>query len=145
MLKIAVSQILTSTSAIRISELISVHKPEKLITDDPKLLFTFASFVSAAATYVNLSSIKSPVAGMLLSIVYFSINATFLADALFRKEDLLIRLIFGVLLTMMLLGFMGWLFMLIYNLDVPEFSLVLFTVATLCSLTNNRMKKRNAN
>jgi len=76
--------------------------------------------------------------------LFFWINGIFLAHAFFEKEDTFFRLMFGVLLLIMLLGFVGWLIMIIYNLDVPSFTLVLLIVATLSSSLNRRMKYKNA-
>ena len=118
------------------------HKLENFIVHDPKLLFTLTSYVLVLAIYTNLN-VKSPTIGIVASILYFLINGIFLAHAFFEKEDVFFRLMFGVLLLIMLLGFVGWLIMLIYNLDAPRFTLVLIIVATLSSLLNRRMKYKN--
>jgi len=117
---------------------------ERLIAEDPKLVFTLTSYALILTTYMNLNTIKSAGLGIALFILYFTINGAFLAHAFFENEGRFFRLIFGVLLTIMLLGFVGWLIMVVYNLDVPEFSFVLFIVSTICSLTNKRMKDKNA-
>jgi len=117
---------------------------EKHIAKDPKSVFTLTSYALVLATYMNLNTIKSAGLGIALFILYFSINGVFLAYAFFGNEGRFLRLIFGVLLTIMLLGFVGWLVMVIYNLDVPEFSFVLFIVSTFCSLMNKRLKDKNA-
>jgi len=94
--------------------------------------------------FINLITIKLSVIGAVGFLLYFLINGIFLADAFFEKEEAFFRLMFGVLLLIMLLGFVGWLTMIIYNLDVPEFTLVLFVVATFCSFNNKRVKRKNA-
>ena len=129
---------------MRVMRSFQLHKMEKFITHDPKLIFTLISYVLILATYVNLNAFKSPAVGVIAFILYFLINATFLAHAFFEKEDVFFRLMFGVLLLIMLLGFMGWIIMIIYNLDVIKFTLVLFVVATLSSSLNRRMKYKNA-
>lgn len=129
---------------VRVRRSFQLHKLEKLITHDPKLIFTLISYVVILAIYVNLNTFKSPTAGIIAFILYFLINAIFLAHAFFEKEDVFFRLMFGVLLLIMLLGFVGWLIMIIYNLDVIKFTLVLFIVATLSSSLNRRMKYKNA-
>jgi len=118
-------------------------KLENIIVRDPKLLFTLTSYVLTLAIYINLN-VKSLAIGIFVFISYFLINGTFLAHAFFEKEDVFFRLIFGVLLLITLLGFVGWLIMIIYNLDAPRFTLVLLIVATLSSLLNRRMKHKNA-
>jgi len=125
------------TSSFHFNEL------ENFIVHDPKLVFTLTSYVLILVIYVNLN-VKSPATGIVAFVLYFLINGTFLAHAFFEKEDVFFRLIFGVLWLIMLLGFVGWLIMIIYNLDAPRFSLVLFIVSTLSSLLNRRMKLKNA-
>ena len=129
---------------MRVRRSFQLHKLEKLITHDPKLFFTLISYVVILAIYVNLNTFKSPAVGVIAFILYFLINTIFLAHVFFEKGDVFFRLMFGVLLLIMLLGFVGWLIMLIYNLDVITFTFVLFIVATLSSSLNRRMKYKNA-
>ena len=129
---------------MRVRRSFQLHKLEKFITHDPKLIFTLISYVLILAIYVNLNAFKSPAVGVIAFILYFLINAIFLAHVFSEKEDVFFRLMFGVLLLIMLLGFMGWIIMIIYNLDVIKFTLVLFVVATLSSSLNRRMKYKNA-
>jgi hypothetical protein len=51
---------------------------------------------------------------------------------------------FGILLLIMLLGFVGWLAIIIYNLDVIRLTLVLFIVTTFSSMLNRIVKTNNA-
>lgn len=117
---------------------------EKRIVNDSKFAFTITSYVLILITYINLNTIKSAGLGIAVFILYFSINGVFLANAFFEKEERFFRLIFGVLLLIMLLGVVGWVVMVIYNLDVPEFTLVLLIVSTISSLMNKGMKNKNA-
>jgi hypothetical protein len=117
---------------------------EKHIANDPKFAFTLTSYALILMTYINLNAIRSAGLGIAVFILYFSINGVFLAHAFFEKKERFFRLIFGVLLLIMLLGFVSWLVMVIYDLDVPESALVLFIVSTICSLMNKRMKNKNA-
>ena len=118
-------------------------KLEKLIARDQKLLFTLTSYILILVIYINLNALEYSAVGVVASIMYFLINGTFLGHAFFEKEDLLFRLMFGILLLIMLLGFVGWLAVIIYNLDVVRFTLVLFIVTTLSSLLNRGMKNKN--
>ena len=129
---------------MRVTSSFKLHKLENFIVHDPKLLFTLTSYVLILAIYTNLSTFKSPAIGIVTFFLFFWINGIFLAHAFFEKEDTFFRLMFGVLLLIMLLGFVGWLIMIIYNLDVPSFTLVLLIVATLSSSLNRRMKYKNA-
>ena len=100
------------------------------------------SYVVILIIFINLSEFQSPVLGLLASVIYFLINGIFFGHAFFEKETAFFRLMLGTLLLVMLLGFVGWLAVVIYNLDVIRFTLVLFIVATLSSLFNRRMKNK---
>ena len=123
---------------------LQLNKLETLITRDQKLLFTLTSYGLILAIYINLNYLHSSVLGIVASVLYFLIHGMFLGHAFFEKEVTLFRLIFGVLLLIMLLGFVGLLAVIVYNLDVIRFTLVLFIAATLSSLLNRRVKNRNA-
>lgn len=101
------------------------------------------SYVVILLIFINLSELQSPILGLLASAIYFSINGIFLGHALFEKETAFFRLMLGLLLLAMLLGFVGWLAVVIYNLDLIRLTLVLLIVATLSSLLNRRMKNKN--
>ena len=117
---------------------------EKSIVQDKNFIYTIASYSVVLAIFVNLNSLTSPMIGLTASIVYSIINTVFLGNAFFKKENTFFRLVFGVLLLMMLLSFVGWIILLIYNLDVIEFTLVLLVTTTLSSLLNRRMRYRDA-
>jgi len=127
-----------------VSSTFPLHKLEKFIVNDPKFLFTLTCYILILAIYINLNAFKSPAVGIVAFTLYFLINGIFLAHAFFEKEDTFFKLMFGLLLLIMLLGFVGWLVLIIYNLDAPQFTLVLLIVATLSSLLNRRMKNKNA-
>jgi len=107
------------------------------------MLFTIISYVVALTIFINLSALQSPIFGLPASAIYFLINGVFLGHAFFKKEDAFFRITLGILLLIMFLGFIGWLTIIIYNLDVIRFTLVLFIVATLSSLINKRVKNKN--
>jgi len=119
-----------------------LKKLEKLIIHDKKLLFTLTSYVLILAIYMNLNAFQSWALGIVASIMYFLINGIFLGNAFFKKEDTFFRLMFGLLLLIMLLGFVSWLAVIIYNLDILRFTLVLFIVTTLSSLINRMVKNK---
>jgi hypothetical protein len=117
---------------------------ERTIVRDEKLRFTLLSFLLVLTILVNLTSLKSPIIGISASLVYITVNAVFLAHAFFGSQELLFRLILGSLAFLMLLGFVGWLILAIYNLDIMASVLVLLIAATVSSLMNKRMKHSNA-
>ena len=122
---------------------LKLHELEKLIVEDAKLRFTLTSYFLILIFYVNLNLTKSFIAGVLSFIFYFLINGTFLAHVFFENETIFSRLAFGALLLIMLLGFVGWLVMIIYNLGAELFSMTLLVTTTISSLLNRRMKHRN--
>jgi hypothetical protein len=116
---------------------------ESSIVQNQSFLYTIVSYSVVFAVFLNLHSLQSSLLGLIPTVIYFLINALFLGNAFFEKEDAFFRLMFGILLLVMLLGFVGWLTLIIYNLDATRVTLVLVIVATLSSLLNRRMKQRN--
>lgn len=121
------------------------NKIEKLTVHNEIFVFMTISYAVILVIFINLNVFQSPVLGILASIFYFLINGIFLGHAFFEKEATFIRLMFGILLLIMLLGFVSWLVMIIYNLDVIRFTFVLLIVATISSLLNKRNKKKYVN
>lgn len=128
---------------MRLSGLLQLSKVETLVAQDQKLIFTLASYVLILIIYINLNLLQSSILGLAASVLYFLINGIFLGRAFFEKEPAFFRLMFGVLLLVILLGFVGWLAVIIHNLDVTRFTLVLFIAATLSSLLNKRVENKN--
>jgi hypothetical protein len=119
-------------------------KLQKVIVRDHNFIFTIFSFLLILIIYLNLSFASLSIIGIVASLAYFMINGIFLGYAFFGKATPLFRLMFGVLLLIMLLGFVGWLAVIIYNLDIIRFTLVLFIVTTISSLINRKVKNSNA-
>jgi len=117
---------------------------EKSVVQDENFLYTIGSYSVILAFLVNLNSLQSPLISLIAFVIYSVINTVFLGNAFFEKEEAFFRLMFGFLSLIMLLGFVGWLIMIIYNLDFIMFTLVLIITATLSSLLNRRMKRKNA-
>lgn len=117
---------------------------ERSVVQDRNLLYTIISYFTIFAAFMNLNSIQSPLIGLAATMAYCVINSMFLGNAFFEKENASIRLVFGMLLLLILSGFVGWLTLIIYNLDATRVILVLLVVGTLSSLLNRRMKHRNA-
>ena len=128
----------------RMENRFSCKKLEKLIVRDKKFLFTIISYIAILTIFLNLSIIHYAAIGTIATIVYFLINGIFLGQTFFKKETAFFRPMFGLLLLIMLLGFVGWLAVIIYNLDVTRSTLVLFITSTVSSLLNRRVKNKNA-
>lgn len=119
-------------------------KLENSVVRNKIFLSSLASYAAILAIFMNLNSFQSPLIGFLASVIYFLINGVFLGNAFFEKEATFFRLMFGILLLIMLLGFVSWVTVVCYNLDIIRFTLVLFVVATVCSLLNSKVKHKNA-
>lgn len=123
----------------------AIHRSrlESIIIHDPKLVFTLSSYLIVLALHLNFYSFRWPILGILLSTPYFMINGMFLSHAFFEREEGLIRTMLGILLLVIMLGSVGWLVMLAYNLDISMSTLALLVTMTLCSLLNRRRIKRD--
>jgi len=117
---------------------------ESSVVQNKNFVYTAVSYSVILAIFTNLAGFQSPLIGLVASVIYFAINAIFLGNAFFEKENALFRFLFGFLLLVLFLGFVGWLVMIIYSLEVSLFTLVLFVTSTLCSLLNRRVKHENA-
>lgn len=116
---------------------------ERSVVKDKRFLYTIISYFAVLVIFINLSSLQSPFIGPIMSIIYSVVNALFLGNALFKKEEAFFRFMLGMLSLILLLGFVGWLTLIIYNLDIARVTSVLLVVATLSSLLNTRMKNSN--
>lgn len=116
---------------------------EKSIVSDRKFLATIISYSVILVIFINLISFQSPIIGLVGSAVFFLMDTVFLGNAFFEKETPFFRLLFGVLLLIMLLGFVGWFIMIIYNLDALMFTLVLIITTTVSSVLNQRAKYKH--
>ena len=114
---------------------------EESITRDEKFLFTIFSLLMILIIHLNQIFANSTIIGTTASLVFFSLNTIFLAQALFKEETPFIRLVFGNLFFLLLLGIIGWITLTVYNLDVNNTSIALCVVTILCSAINKLKKK----
>lgn len=115
---------------------------EQLITRDQNLLFTIVSLIMILAIYLNQTFVNSTIMGATASVIFFLINAILLGTAFFEGEIPFIRLILGSLMLLLLLGVIGWITLIIYNLNVPNTSAALCILAISCSIINKLKKQR---
>ena len=101
---------------------------------------TLSSYVLILGICVNLNSIQSPLLGFPLTALYLLVEGVFLGHAFFNKQEPLFRLMLGLLLLVVLVGFFGWLALVLYNLDATRLVLVLFVVSTLSSILNRGIR-----
>jgi len=107
---------------------------EETIATNNKFVFTLLSYLMIPVILVNLTFLQSPFVGILGSSVYLTINATFLGCSFFRNESPFLRFALGLLILIMSLGFIGWLTMIAWNLDITRSVIVLFIVTTFSSI-----------
>lgn len=116
---------------------------EKLVTRDEKLLFTTFSLLTILIIYINQIFFNSPITGIIASIIFFSLNTAFLGAAFFKEETAFIRIILGSLTFLLFLGAIGWITLIVRNLDINSTSAALCIVAILCSAINKLNKKHS--
>ena len=107
---------------------------EESIAANGKFIFTLLSCLMVVVIFLNSTFLQSPLAGISASLVYLLINSIFLGCAFFRKEGLFLRFVLGLLMFIMLLGLVGWLTMIAWNLDITRSIIVLFIVTMLSSI-----------
>jgi len=80
--------------------------------------------------------IRSPILGVMFTVVYFLINTTFLENAVFKEKEIFMRFGLGGLLLIALLGLVGWVTLITYNLDIIRSTIVFLVVGALSSIAN---------
>jgi len=111
------------------------------IARNTKLVFTIISYIIVLTIFINLSATRLPLIGMVASLIYFLINGTILGHALFEKEGSLLRFILGNLLLIMLIGLIGWMVMIAFNLDILR-SVIVLSIVTTLTLFIGMVRKR---
>ncbi len=128
------------------------NKMEQAITTDRRYAFTIISYSTVLAIFLNLTLLvpalqqqmqtAALLVGALASTVYLVINGVFLGHFFLEKESLLLKIVFGNLLLLVLLGFVAWIVVIISNLDVIRTTVVLLVATTLASSLNRLSIKR---
>jgi len=115
---------------------ITFEKLEKTIINDNKLVFTMISYAAVILILTNMIFVNSHFLGSFASIAYLVINATFLGGAFFKEEPRWIRFALGSLVLTATIGLIGWIVMIVYNLDHLMSTLALCIIAAVCSIAN---------
>lgn len=113
---------------------------EEFIVTDEHFVFTMVLYVLVLLIFVNQIVFYSVVLGSAASLVFLFINALFVGHAFFRKESALVRFMLGGMILLVVLGFVGWIVLIAYNLDAVMSTIVLSILAGFCSLLN-RLKQ----
>ena len=124
------------------SVFVSLHR---VIARDKMFVFTLLSYVTIVAIFVNISVVNSPVIGIVASVIYLLINATFFGHAIFERETLFMKFMLGTLLSIVILGLIAWAVMILSNLDNVRSAIVLLIAASFASFLNRKVKHKNAN
>lgn len=82
-------------------------KLEELIAKDRRGVFTILAIASAIGLLINSIVFRSPLAGVAFTTLYFLINSILVGDAVFREESANFRILFGLLVTLMLIALGG--------------------------------------
>jgi len=106
----------------------------------PKLIVRYADFFLLALSFLmviviffNYRTFRLSVVGVAASVVYIFINGDFIGRKFFREEKL--RLPLGILLLVVLMGLLGWVFIVFYRLRITEVVAVLAGASLLSFLS----------
>ena len=87
--------------------MLTFEKLEETISIDRKGIFTIIALLAAIGVYFNSTRLSSSFLGVVLTIVYLTINSVFMGSIFFRDEKTSFRVIFGLLLSLMLIAIGG--------------------------------------
>jgi hypothetical protein len=118
-----------------------LKKVEELIVRDEKFLFTTISYFMILIICLNSIFFLSVALGIIASLIFFLINILFLGNTLFEKEFPFLRFMLGSLMLLLFLGIIGWMILIIHNLDIIRVTIALCVLTGLSS-TMNRLKTR---
>lgn len=119
-----------------------LSKLEKFLIADKFLSSTVICYLTIAAMFANMTTVKSPAIGVVAAALYFLINSVFLGTAFFADENSLLRLTLGTLLLVMFIGLVGWIIVVVCALNVVTVILVLAIVATTSSILKKTVGMR---
>jgi len=83
---------------------LTLEKLEETISIDRKGIFTLIALLAAIGVYMNSTRLASSFFGVVLSIIYFTINSVFMGNIFLRDEKPNFRLVLGLLLLLMLVA-----------------------------------------
>jgi len=83
---------------------LTLEKLEQTISIDRKGTFTIIALLATIGIYMNSTRLSSPFFGVVLTIIYFTINSVVMGNVFFRDEKPNFRLVFGLLLSLMLVA-----------------------------------------
>jgi len=115
---------------------------EEFIVRDKNFLFTIVSFATVLIVFLNQVVVHSIIVGITSSLLFILLNAIFLGYVFFENEIPLLRLVLGALFFLLTIGVVGWITMIVYNIDIAGSTTALCITAALCSAMNRKKAKR---
>lgn len=119
-----------------ISDKTPLDKLEELIVHDKRFIWTAFSYFMVFLIFLNMNIVRLPAVGVAVSFFFFLINSVFLGNALFDEKKPFLRFSFGGLALIAIICIIGWIVLIIYNLDATRSTLVLCIVSTVSSIMN---------
>jgi hypothetical protein len=112
---------------------------DKLVVKNRKMLLV-TSFLTILLMSINATFIGHTSIGSIAISVYFLINGLFWGNLFFKDQNSLLKLAMGSLLVTIYIALMGWLILIIHNLNIVNTILTFFIVAILPLLVEVRQK-----
>ena len=82
-------------------------KLEETIARDKRGIFTILAIASTIGILINSIIFLSSIIGIILAIIYFSVNSIFLGNVFFKEENASFRLLLGLLVLLMIIAMEG--------------------------------------
>ena len=114
---------------------------EEFMVRDQRFVFTAVLFVLVLLILVNQIFFCSVFLGSAASVMFLFINVVYLGHAFFRQENTFVRFVLGGLILLTVIGLVGWIALIAYNLDAFRLGVALGILAGFSSLSN-RLKQR---
>lgn len=91
---------------------------------------------------VNRMMLKSIFIGFVASVTFFLIGGHIVGVGLFEEKEFIVQVSKGVLTLLILMGFMGWVFIIFYRLGANETAIILVAVFVFLLLIEKRKGKK---
>lgn len=126
----------------------TLKKLEETISIDQKGIFTIIALLATIGVYINSTRLSSPLFGGVLTVIYFTINSVFTGSIFFQDEKTSFRVIFGLLLSLMLVSMGGATIIVASGLIPIKFdtltttALLVLITATLSFLNHTKIARK---
>lgn len=127
---------------VEMKKLLQFRTMEEFIVQDGNSVFTIVSYVMILLIFVNQILVFSTALGIIASIFFLLINALFIGHSFFRNENSFVRFMLGSLVELVILGLVGWMVMIVHNLDSVRSMIALCILAGFASALNRVKRKQ---